>query len=208
MKEIVFLGGGGHAKVLVDLVRIIGKYEITGILDFQLKKGTMILGIPVLGGDDQLSVIFSNGIRTACVAVGSAKDNGVRCRLFDVVRRAGFKIISLVHPNSIVSGESTISDGVQVMAGVTIQTNTFIGENTIINTGAIIDHDCFVGKHTHICPGVVIAGGVTIGDNSFIGPGATIIKGVTIGSNSVVAAGAVVTNNVPDGLKVKGIPAK
>ena len=36
----------------------------------------------------------------------------------------------------------------------------------------------------------------------------TIIKGVHIGNNSVVGAGAVVTNNVPDGLKVKGVPAK
>ncbi len=208
MKKIIFLGGGGHAKVLIDLVRIIDKYEITGILDLQLKKGTMVLDIPVLGGDDQLSVIFNNSIRTVCVAVGSAKDNEVRCRLFDMVRNMGFEILSLVHPNSFVSEESTISDGVQVMAGVTIQTNTFIGENAIINTGAIIDHDCFVGRHTHVCPGVVIAGGVIIGDNSFIGPGATIIKGVKIGNNSVVGAGAVVVNDISAGLKVKGVPAK
>jgi UDP-perosamine 4-acetyltransferase len=208
LKKIIFLGGGGHAKVLIDLVRFIDKYEITGILDLQLKKRTMILDIPVLGGDDQLSVIFNNSIRTVCVAVGSAKDNEVRCRLFDMARNMGFEILSLVHPNSFVSEESTISDGVQVMAGVTIQTNTFIGENSIINTGAIIDHDCFVGRHTHVCPGVVIAGGVIIGDNSFIGPGATIIKGVKIGNNSVVGAGAVVVNDVSDGLKVKGVPAK
>lgn len=208
MKKIVFLGGGGHARVLIDLVRIIGQYEIVGILDLHLKKGTMVLNIPVLGGDDQLSVIFNNGIRTGCIAVGSAKDNEVRCRLFDVTRHMGFEILSLVHPNSFVSEESTISDGVQVMAGVTIQTNTFIGENSIINTGAIIDHDCFVGRHTHICPGVVVAGGVAIGDNSFIGPGATIIKGVNIGNNSVVGAGAVVIHDVGDGLKVKGVPAE
>ena len=208
MKKIVFLGGGGHARVLIDLVRIIGKHEITGILDLQLKKDTIVSDIPVLGGDDQLSVIFNNGVRTVCIAVGSAEDNEVRCHLFDVARHMGFEILSLVHPNSFVSGGSTISDGVQIMAGVTIQTNTFIGENSIINTGAIIDHDCFVGRHTHICPGVVIAGGATIGDNSFIGPGSTIIKGVKIGNNSVVAAGAVVTNDVPDGLKVKGVPAK
>jgi UDP-perosamine 4-acetyltransferase len=208
LKKIVFLGGGGHAKVLIDLNRIIGKYEIVGILDAQLKKSTRVLDLPVLGGDDLLADIFNNGVRTACIAVGSVKDNSIRCRLFDTAKHIGFTILSLVHPNSFVSRESTIADGVQVMAGVTIQTNTFIGENSIINTGAIIDHDCVVGKHTHICPGVVIAGGVTIGNNSFIGPGATIIQGVNIGNNSVVGAGAVVTNDVSDGLKVKGVPAK
>ncbi|MFV1975696.1 MAG: acetyltransferase [Candidatus Scalindua sp.] len=152
--------------------------------------------------------IFRKGIKTACIAVGSVKDSDIRCRLFDAARHMGFNILSLVHRNSYVSEESTISDGVQIMAGVTIQTKTCVGENSIINTGAIIDHDCIVGKHTHVCPGAVISGGAMIGNYAFIGPGATFIKGVKIGNNSVVAAGAVVINDVPEGVTVKGIPAK
>jgi len=208
MQKIIILGGGGHARVLIDLIRVNGNYEIAGILDTGLKKGTIVLDIPVLGGDDILADIFSEGIKTVCIAVGSAKDNDIRCRLFDAARHMGFNILSLVHPNSYVSEESTISDGVQIMAGVTIQTKTCVGENSIINTGAIIDHDCIVGKHTHVCPGAVISGGVTIGNNAFIGAGATVIQGIKIGNNSVVAAGAVVINNVPEGVTVKGIPAK
>ncbi len=208
MKDIVFLGGGGHAKVLIDLVLTIGEYEIVGILDTKLEKGSKVLNFPVLGGDSLLAGIFDNNVRMACIAVGSARDSSIRCRLYDEAKRMDFEILSLVHPNSFVSGTSTIADGVQVMAGATIQTNSFICENSIINTGAIIDHDCVVGKHVHICPGVVVAGGVTIGNNSFICPGATVVQGVNIGNNSVVGAGAVVIEDVSDGVNVKGVPAK
>lgn len=208
MKKIVFLGGGGHARVLIDLVRIIDKYEIAGILDLRLKKGTTVLDIPVLGGDDILADIFNDGVKTACIAVGSVIDNGIRCRLYGIAKQIGFTISTLIHPNAFVSGESTIAQGVQVMAGAIIQTNTFVDENSIINTGAIIEHDCKIGKHVHICPGVVISGGCSIDEGVFIGAGATVIQGVRVGNNCMVAAGAVVIKDIPAGAMVMGIPAK
>lgn len=208
MQKVIILGGGGHARVLIDLVKMNGNYEIAGILDARLKKRAMVLDIPVLGRDDILANIFNEGVKAACIAVGSVRDNSIRCRLFGAAKQIGFEIPTLIHPNAFVSRESTIAEGVQVMAGVTVQTNTFIGENSIINTGAIIDHDCVVGKHAHICPGVVICGEVAIGDNSFIGAGTTIIQGIKIGNNSIVGAGAVVITDVRDGLNVKGVPAE
>lgn len=208
MQKIIVLGGGGHAKVLIDLIKIKGNLEIVGILDTQLEKGTKVLDVPVLGKDNILADIFNNGVNTACIGIGGIKDNNIRSRLFDTTKNIGFEIPSLIHPNSFISRESTVAEGVQVMAGAVIQTNSFIDENSIINTGSTIDHDCVVGKNTHICPGVVIGGGATIGDASFIGAGSTIIQGVKIGNNSVVGAGAVVTNDVSDGLRVKGVPAK
>lgn len=208
MHKIIILGGGGHAKVLIDLIKIKRNFEIVGILDIQLVKGTKVLDVPVLGEDDILVDIFKEGVKMACIGVGSVKDNNIRSRLFDTAKHAGLEVPSLIHPNSFISRKSKIAEGVQVMAGAIIQTNTFIDENSIINTGAIIDHDCVIGKNTHVCPGVVIGGEVTIGDNSFIGAGVTIIQGVNIGNNAVVGVGAVVIKNVPGGVTVKGVPAK
>lgn len=208
MQKIIILGGGGHAKVLIDLIKIKGDFEIVGILDIQLEKGTKVLGIPVLGEDNLLVDIFNDGVKVACIGVGGVKDNNIRSRLFDTAKDMGFEIPALIHSNSFISTESKIAEGVQVMAGAIIQTNTFIDENSIINTGTIIDHDCAIGKNTHICPGVVMGGEVAIGNNSFIGAGTTIIQGVKIGSDSIVGAGAVVISNVPEGVTVKGVPAK
>jgi len=208
MNRIILLGGGGHAKVLIDLIKTAGHYEIAGILDKQLKIGSEVAGIPVLGNDDFLPELYSKGIKNACIAVGSIKDNSKRRELFERVKQIGFNIPYLVHPSAIVSGNSRISEGVQIMPGAIIQTDSLIGRNTIINTGVIIEHDCKIGKHIHVCPGAVVSGGSIIGDNAFIGAGATVINGIKIGSDAVIAAGAVVINNVPDGAKVIGIPAK
>ncbi len=209
MERIIILGGGGHARVLISLIRADARYEISGILDPGLKRETMVDHIPVLGGDNLLSRQIKEGIALACIGVGSVGGSSRRTCLYKTAKEIGFSVPCLIHPRAIVKeNEVNISEGVQVMVGAIIQAGSLVRENTIINTGAIIEHDCVIGKHVHICPGAVISGGVIIGESTFIGAGATIIQGIKIGNNSVVAAGAVVVNDVGDGLKVKGVPAE
>ncbi|MFZ3122398.1 MAG: acetyltransferase [Thermodesulfovibrionales bacterium] len=208
MEKIVLLGGGGHAKVLIDLINACGRYEIAGIVDAQLAAGVSVSGATVLGDDRILSELYEKGLINACIAVGSVGDNSKRKALYEKVKNAGFLIPALIHPSAVISGKSQIREGTQIMAGAIVQTDSIIGENTIVNTGAIVEHDCTVGKHVHICPGAVISGGCTIREASFIGAGATVLQGIKIGSNSIVSAGAVVINDVPDNAKVIGVPAK
>jgi UDP-perosamine 4-acetyltransferase len=208
-EKIIVLGGGGHAKVLIEVIRLCKKYEIAGIVDRQLKPGVKVSGIPVIGDDSQLPGIFSaEGIGNACIGVGSIKDNSKRKALYEIVKQIGFSVPALIHPGAIVSAGSRVSEGAQLMANAVIQTDSFIGENTIINTGAIIEHDCSIGKHVHVCPAAVVTGGCNIGEGSFIGAGATVINGINIGKNVTIAAGSLVIHDVEDGATVKGVPAK
>ena len=208
LDEIILLGGGGHAKVLIDLINASGQFEISGILDTQLEAGTKVLNIPVIGDDDLLSGLYNKGIKNVCIAVGSVKDTTRRRMLFDKVKQIGFLVPYLLHPQAIIVSRNVhFSEGVQIMAGVTVQTGSLFKENTIINTGAIIEHDCSIGSHVHICSGVVISGGCTVGDGTFIGAGATVMQGINIGKCVTVAAGAVVVKDVPESSMVKGVPA-
>lgn len=207
-QQIIILGGGGHARVLIGIIKATRTYEIVGVLDGKIKTGSRVSGIPVLGNDDRLSELYSGGIKNACIAVGSVKDNSKRKMLYEKVRQIGFSVPSLISPTAIVPIDIQLSEGVQIMAGAIIQTDCMIGENTIINTGAIVEHDCNVGNHVHVCPGVVISGGCSINDGVFIGAGATLIQGIKVGKNSIIAAGAVVINDVHDNAKVIGVPAK
>lgn len=208
MGKIVLLGGGGHAKVIIDLINACGSYEIAGIVDGQLAAGVFVSGVSVLGDDRILPELYGKGLKNACIAIGSVKDNSKRKALYEKIKYAGFSIPVLVHPSAIISGKSHICEGAQIMAGVIVQTDSSIGENTIVNTGAIVEHDCTIGNHVHICPGATLSGGCLIGEGAFIGAGATVIHGIRIGSNAVVAAGAVVIADVPDNTTVMGIPAK
>ncbi|MBF0343554.1 MAG: acetyltransferase [Nitrospirae bacterium] len=207
MNKVVLLGGGGHAKVLIELIMTLGIYKIEGILDPYLPVACKIAGIDVLGGDNLLSELRIKGIEYVCIAVGSTKDNTNRKYLYEKAKRIGFNIVSLIHPISMISPSVRVYEGVQIMAGVVIQSYSSIGCNAIINTGAIIEHDCKIGEHVHVCPGAVISGGCTIKECVFIGAGSTIIQGVTIGSNSTVGAGAVVINDIDSNIHVMGVPA-
>ncbi len=203
-EKIILVGGGGHSRVMIELIRSSGEYEIAGLLDQRLEEGDIVEGVSVLGDDSLLPGLNVNGIKNACVAVGNVKDNSVRKGLFRKLKDSGFYMPYLIHPKSIVLESGTnISEGVQIMAGATVHIGSIIGENTIINTGAIIEHDCAVGKNVHICPGVVVCGGTTIGNNSFIGAGATVIHGITIGSDTVIGAGSVVKKNLTTGERIK-----
>jgi UDP-perosamine 4-acetyltransferase len=207
METIIFIGGGGHAKVLMDLVLLAGQYRVEGILDSGLRPGTLVQGVPVMGNEDLLVELHGKGIVNACVGVGSIRDNSTRKGIYERLRGLGFSVPALIHPRAIVSRDAGIAAGVQVMAGAVVQPGARIDDNTIINSGAVVDHDCMIGKHVHVCPGAVLSGGVVIGDSSFIGAGVTVVQGVKIGQNAVIGAGSVVIRDVADGAVVKGVPA-
>ena len=46
------------------------------------------------------------------------------------------------------------------MASAVINPYTRIREHCIINTGAIIEHDCIIENFVHISPNAALAGGV------------------------------------------------
>ncbi len=208
LDEIIILGAGGHARVLIDCIKAINRYKIAGILDLVLEKGNVFDGVPVLGGDDKLAGLTEDDINLACIGIGGIKTNEKRKRIFEEAKKSGFSVPVLVHPRAIISkSDVEISEGVQVMAGAIIQVGSKIRENSIINTGAIVEHDSKIGKHVHVCPGAVISGMCVVEDGAFIGAGSTIIQGIKIGRDAVVAAGSAVVNDVPDGVIVKGVPA-
>ena len=79
--------------------------------------------------------------------------------------------------------------------------------SVIINTGAIVEHQCQIGDFAHVAPGAVLAGNVKVGKRSFIGA-MPIKEGVEIGSKVIIGAGAVVLENVESESKVVGNPGR
>lgn len=208
LKDIILVGGGGHAKVIIDIIRSREEFKVIGIVDNDLKK-KQIYGIPVVGTDEILEEIFRKQIATnAFVSFDGVKRIEKRGRMFFYLKKIGYEIPILVHEKAIVSDYAEIGEGTCVMAGSIINAGSVIKENCIINTGAIIEHDCYIGFNSHIAPNASLAGGVIIGDHTHIGIGSVVIENVKIGNNVVVGAGAVVTKDVPDNVIVAGIPAK
>lgn len=204
---IIILGAGGHAKVLIDALRL-QSLEIIAIVDADLnKKGQALMGVPVVGSDDEVTKYTPQSVRLVN-GIGSVGVNPLRRQLFERFKSKGYQFEKVIHPSATIATDVVLSEGAQIMAGVVVQTGCQIGANAIINTRASVDHDCQIGNHVHISPGSVLSGGVFIQENAHIGAGAVIIQGIQIGKNSFVAAGAVVICNVLNDVTVAGMPAR
>lgn len=206
-KKIILIGGGGHCKVVISILKKLDNFEIAGIVDIN-KAGSLVSGIKIIGADDDLRDIYKSGIHNALITVGSIKDNTKRYKLFNMAREIGYNFPVIISPEAIVDKSVKIGEGTVIMPGSIINIDSSIGKNCIINTGAIIEHDCKIGDYCHIAPGVHISGTVSIGKLSFIGIGATIIQGMKIGKNVTVGAGSVVIKDIPDNVIAVGNPAK
>jgi UDP-perosamine 4-acetyltransferase len=206
-RPIIIIGAGGHAKVVADAL-LAAHEPVEGFTDAESsRRGAMILGIPILGGDD---VVLARGVQSVRLAngIGSVESTARRREVFMHFRELGFRFVTVVHPRATVSPSAVLAEGVQVMAGAVIQAGAVAGENAIVNTSAIVDHDCRIGAHCHLAPGCVLSGGITIGDGSHIGAGSTVRQGLNLGPNTVVAAGAAVVSDHVGGATLAGVPAR
>lgn len=209
MIPVVGFGAGGHAKVVLEIIRSMQEYEVVGLLEAQQSLwGTKVLGVEVLGDDSLLNELKERGIRHAFIGLGTVGDARPRRQLYEKVSEAGFDIVSAIHAAAIVSASATIGLGPTIMAGAVINAGALIGNNVIVNTGAIVEHDCLIGDHTHIATGARLAGGVHVGPGAHIGLGALVRQEIRIGAGAIVGAGAVVVKDVPEGTTVIGVPAK
>jgi len=207
--KVVCVGGGGNAKVLIDIILNDNTYSLVGITEvagdlFQEK----VKGVPVIGSDEILPRLFAEGIKFSFVGVGTVGDTSVRTKISKKIEAIGFTPLTIIHPSAIIALTAGLGKGDCFMAGTIINPYAKIGNNVIVNTGALVEHDCVIGDHVCISPGAILGGKVTVGEQSFIGMGALIKQGVTIGRNVIIGMGAVVLDDIPEGVTAVGNPAR
>lgn len=194
-KSVLVVGAGGHAAVLIDILRQL-ECNIIGLVAREKPEDRNVFsGIPYYPDDDSV-FLFDEKQVLLVNAIGSLPGQNTRFNIHQKFKLAGYTFMSVVSPRAIISEYACLAEGVQVMPGCLINVNASIGEGTIVNSGAIIEHDCVIGCHNHIAPGAVLCGSVTTADCVHIGTGAKVIQSVSIGLNTVVGAGATVTKNI------------
>lgn len=112
---------------------------------------------------------------------------------------------ALVAMNCTLNHDSVICERAKIMDLSHITANTWIGEGVFVGVGVSSANDnamrisgAEVGSSTRI----------KIEEGSRIGSAAMILPNIKIGEGALVGACALVTHDVPDGVRVMGIPAK
>jgi sugar O-acyltransferase (sialic acid O-acetyltransferase NeuD family) len=197
---LVMIGAGGHAKVVLALARALGR-DVVGVCDPVLTSegASHWRDIPVFGDDAALAAVSPQEVELANGIGQVPRGPHTRQRLHDFYTARGFRFPALVHPSAIVDPSVTVEVGAQIMAGAVLQADVVVGESSIVNTGAQVDHDCVIGRHVHIAPGTVLCGGVTVGDHAFLGAACTVLPLIAIGAHGLVAAGTVLARRLDVG---------
>ena len=196
---LLVLGAGGHARPVIEALRAMG-LAVAGVLDDAAR--APVLGVPVLGPLDSLG---THGEAAVVIAIG---DNALRERLGAACQGRGLDLPNVIHPAALLSPSARIGAGVQVMARAVIGPEAMLGDLALVNTGAIVEHECTLGPAAHLGPGAVLCGGVAVGARALLGAGAVVRPGCRIGADAVIGAGAAVTQDVAEGARVAGAPAR
>ncbi|HEX6236626.1 MAG TPA: NeuD/PglB/VioB family sugar acetyltransferase [Acidimicrobiales bacterium] len=203
MKRLAILGASGHGKVVADAAAAAGWDETVFYDDAWPRRRTN--GPWAVVGDTAVLVDQLDEHDGVIVGIG---DNRTRLDLAHRLTKSNARLVSVIHPQAVVSRYAEIGDGTVVFAGVVVNVDSRVGRGCIINTGATVDHDCALADGVHLSPGAHLAGGVTVGEASWVGIGASVRQRVTVDRDVTVGAGAVVVSHVPAGQTVVGVPAK
>lgn len=206
-KKLVLWGASSHARVVADIVRLRGDYEIVGFLDdVNLnRRQTEFCGATILGGIEQLETLKAQNVTHLLMAFGN---NRRRLSLASLARAKGYELATAIHPMTAIAGDVQVGEGTVVMAGAVVNAGTTIGANAIINTLSCVEHECVIHDGVHISASARLGGNVIVGNAASIEIGATVGSRVVIGADAVVGAGAVVLRDIPEGVLAYGVPAR
>lgn len=170
------IGNGGHARSLVSLLNnTTSQIKHIGV-EGEISDQEMLSE----GHETDVSIVNGVGV----IGANLKRRNEIYSRYVD----RGFTFQNTIAGTVIMSSELS-AQGVQIFHRAYIGPDVLIGNNTVINTGTIVEHDSNIGDSSFIGPGAIICGGVTIGSNVFIGAGAIILPDLNIPANTVIPAG-------------------
>jgi sugar O-acyltransferase (sialic acid O-acetyltransferase NeuD family) len=198
MNRLIIIGAGGHGKVLADIAVKNGYTDIF-FVDDNARGNCM--GFEIIGTCDNLTSL-NNGASDFVIGIGN---NAVRKKISE---KYDVNWISLIHPSAQIATNVSVGRGSVVMAGAVVNPCTSIGEDCIINTCAVVEHDNVIDNYVHISPNATLGGAVCVGEKTHIGIGTTVINNIDICNSCIIGAGAVVTKNITDSGTYVGVPAR
>lgn len=181
---LLFIGAGGHAKVIYDIA-ISCLYKPVGFIDPQIIEFLALEKIEEDALPDYKKYL-------AVISIGGTKPSILekRLSLYYKYQKLGLQFPALIDSSAKCSPSCKISDGVTIGTGASVNASSIIEECVIINTQAVIEHDAIVKAGAHICPGALVLGGATIGSKSLIGAGSIILPGASVPASTIVPAGS------------------
>lgn len=200
---LLVIGAGGHARVVIDVARAAGFNPVAALDPSSV--GSTCNGVAVIGDDAMAESLFADGLKHCVTAIG---DNRLRSKLGERLRHIGFTLPLVAHPSAILSPSARIGEGTVIMPLAVVNASAEIGRLVIVNSAALIEHDCTIGDGAHIAPGCRLGGTVSVGAGVLVGIGSVVRPEATIGDHATIGAGSTVIGDVEASVVATGCPAR
>lgn len=174
-----------QSRIKVDAFTVNQKYMV------QDKKE----GIPVIPYEKL--VVNAAGCEVY-IAIGYNQMNRGRERIYEEVKKRGFKVASFIHPSAIVS-TAQIGEGTLIFEDVVIGPYAYLGLCNICYPKSLIAHHAQIGDFNFFAISSSVAGNVMMGNRCFLGNSSFTKDGIEIADETLLGAGAYASENTGRG---------
>jgi len=200
-------GSGGLGREILDLAKVInavaGQWErVVFINDF--KDEEFVNDTEVLPFVE-FKTVFSPDNTRISIAIGEPK---IRKNLREKVEENGYQLQTLVHPTAFIGTNTLIGDGAIIQFGSFVSCNVILGTNALVQSYATIGHDSVIGNDVVISTFVAVSGACMIGDRTYIGINVPVREKAQIGDDTIVGMGSAVLRDIPSNVVALGNPAR
>lgn len=206
-RPLVVFGASGHGKVVADAAAAAG-FSVIGHIDDVAPTGNPVAGRPRLG-DRAILPALAERYAGLALAIGIG-DNHERPRIAGAlaVLVPSVSFPAVVHPAATLAQGLRLGQGVVILARAVINPDAELDDFALVNTGAIVEHDCRVGRAASLAPAAAMGGASTLGAGAALMMGALLRHRVAVGEHTVVGMGSVVLSDLPPLVVAWGNPAR
>ena len=207
-RPLVLIGAGESAQIACEYFEYDSDYDVVA---FSVERDYLVQ--PVLAGRpvvayETLEADYPPAEVEAFVAIPSSQLNRLRTRLYQDVKRRGYRLATYISTRAFVWRNAEVGENCFIFEDNVVQPFVRIGNNCILWSGRHIGHRTVVHDNVFIASHAVISGFCDIGENSFIGVNSTFNDHVKVAPDNVIGAGALVTRDTEPGLIYVGSPAR
>ena len=190
--KLVLVGGGGHALSLIEAFQ-----DPDAIIGYTAPAMAANMPLDWLGDDSVSPILRENHKFHIAFVYAGLPLMDKRRRIIETYENFGADFFSIIADSAIVTRNASVADGCAILNRAVVN-RASLGRHVVVNTGAIVEHDCEIGSNSFIGPGAVLGGAVKVGRDCFIGLGARLKNGISIAPDISIGMGAVVSDSLSE----------
>ena len=192
MSTLLIIGGSSTALEIRECVDLYYKEQFTSI--YNVIGDNEETCIENVIRDSELDAFLLVNANISCI-IGFTNQ---KLRRFFYDKLSIAKLVSIIHPTSVISPSATIGAGSYIAATAVVSSNAVVGRGCLISIGVSVGHDVQIGDDCILNPGVRISGHCKVGSRTLIGANSFIFQFKIVGEDCAIDAMTYIDRNIED----------